>query len=99
MNGAPTPEDTVNACLELAFATTLEAVLQHHCTATEAARVRLCLDNPSELLEALRADAMDGLCDALNEGLSDLINAVLYPDDLSLFLWRMKADAVQLALF
>ena len=79
-----TAEDKVNACLELAFATALEAVLQHHCTATEAARVRLCLDHPSKLLNAVRADAMDGLCDALNEGLSDLINAVLYPDDFEL---------------
>ena len=77
-------EDTVNGSLELAFATALEAVLQHHCTATEAARVRLSLAHPTELLNAVKADALDLLVDALNEGLTDTINAVLHPDDFQL---------------
>ena len=77
-----TLEDKVNACLQLMLETAIEAVAQDKLTASEAARVRLQLSHPSELLEAVREDAEELIVEALDEALTRVMNCCLFPDDV-----------------
>ena len=72
--------EKINACLNLAFETALELLLQSKLTPVEQMKARLALQHPSDLIEAARDEAQECLNEGLSAGLTVLLNAIIYPE-------------------
>lgn len=70
-------DDAIQALIRLAT----EHTLQERCTTTEAARIRLALQHPSQELQEYVEEAVALVIEALEIGIPAVLNAILYPDD------------------
>lgn len=72
--------EKINACLNLAFESALELLIETKLTPVEQAKTRLALQHPSDLIIAARDEAQECLNEGLSEGLSLLMNAIIHPE-------------------